>query len=74
MSALAALLTLMPLALALGEGAKMQQPLAIAIVAGLVLEVPLVLVVLPALLQLVLRGNAGSLGAGAETAASNGKA
>lgn len=55
MSALAALLTLLPLALALGEGAEMQQPLAIAIVAGLLLEVPLVLVVLPALLQLLMR-------------------
>ncbi|MBS0393117.1 MAG: efflux RND transporter permease subunit [Proteobacteria bacterium] len=55
MSALAAVLTLMPLALAFGEGARMQQPLAIAIVAGLLLEVPLVLVVLPALLRLVLR-------------------
>lgn len=62
MSALAALLTLLPLALALGEGAQMQQPLAIAIVAGLVLEVPLVLVVLPALLQLVLAGRADPLG------------
>ena len=63
MSALAALLTLLPLALAIGEGAEMQQPLAIAIVAGLVLEVPLVLVVLPALLQLVLGRGAATLGA-----------
>jgi CzcA family heavy metal efflux pump len=53
MSALAALLTLLPLALALGEGAEMQQPLAIAIVAGLLLEVPLVLAVLPAVLLLL---------------------
>jgi CzcA family heavy metal efflux pump len=63
MSALAALLTLLPLALAIGEGAQMQQPLAIAIVAGLVLEVPLVLVVLPTLLQLVLGRGDDSLGA-----------
>jgi multidrug efflux pump subunit AcrB len=60
MSALAALLTLLPLALALGEGAEMQQPLAIAIVAGLLLEVPLVLVVLPALLQLLMRSESGT--------------
>jgi multidrug efflux pump subunit AcrB len=53
MSALAALLTLLPLALAIGEGAEMQQPLAIAIVAGLILEVPLVLAVLPAALRIV---------------------
>ena len=61
MSAMAALLTLLPLALAIGEGAEMQQPLAIAIVAGLLLEVPLVLVVLPALLQLALGSQATSL-------------
>lgn len=61
MSALAALLTLLPLALAIGEGAEMQQPLAIAIVAGLALEVPLVLVVLPALLVIVLGGDARSM-------------
>ena len=61
MSAMAALLTLLPLALAIGEGAEMQQPLAIAIVAGLLLEVPLVLVVLPALLQLALGSRATSL-------------
>ncbi len=60
MSALAALFTLLPLALALGEGAQMQQPLAIAIVAGLVLEVPLVLIVLPALLRLLLRSDAAA--------------
>lgn len=57
MSALAALLTLMPLALAIGQGSEMQQPLAIAIVAGLLLEVPLVLVVLPVLLRFVLRSS-----------------
>ena len=62
MSALAALLTLLPLALAIGEGAEMQQPLAIAIVAGLLLEVPLVLVVLPALLQLILEERVDALG------------
>lgn len=61
MSALAALLTLLPLALALGAGAQMQQPLAIAIVAGLLLEVPLVLIVLPALLELVFGRTARTL-------------
>ena len=61
MSALAALLTLLPLAFAIGEGAEMQQPLAIAIVAGLILEVPLALVILPALLELVLGADARTL-------------
>lgn len=61
MSALAALLTLLPLAFAIGEGAELQQPLAIAIVAGLVLEIPLVLVLLPTLLELTLGAAATSL-------------
>jgi len=49
---LAAILALMPLALAIGEGASMEQPLEIAIIAGLVAQLPLVLVVLPVLLRL----------------------
>jgi CzcA family heavy metal efflux pump len=49
MSALAAILTLLPLALAFGAGTAMQQPLAIAIIAGLIVAVPLVLVVMPVL-------------------------
>ncbi|MGN6716982.1 MAG: hypothetical protein ACTHLX_06285 [Candidatus Binatia bacterium] len=40
----------MPLALAIGQCAAMQQPLAIAIVSRLVAQLPLVLIVLPALL------------------------
>jgi len=47
MTTVAAILTLMPLALALGQGAEMQQPLAIAIVSGLILQLPLVLIVMP---------------------------
>ncbi|MGQ7403025.1 efflux RND transporter permease subunit, partial [Streptococcus suis] len=41
MTTLAAILTLLPLALALGQGAGIQQPLAIAIIAGLLLQYPL---------------------------------
>src|SRR5207245_5382243 len=52
MTAFAAILALMPLALAIGHGAAMQQPLAIAIISGLVFSLPLVLVVLPALLAI----------------------
>ncbi|AIY40883.1 Cobalt-zinc-cadmium resistance protein CzcA; Cation efflux system protein CusA [Collimonas arenae] len=47
MTTLAAILTLLPLALALGEGSEMQQPLAIAIISGLLVQLPLVLVVMP---------------------------
>ncbi|MBN8922097.1 MAG: transporter [Rhodanobacter sp. 68-29] len=47
MSTLAAILTLLPLALAIGEGSQMQQPLAVAIIAGMLVQVPLVLLVMP---------------------------
>lgn len=47
MTTIAAILALLPLALAMGQGAAMQQPLAVAIIAGLVVQMPLVLVVMP---------------------------
>ncbi len=52
MTTLAAILTLLPLALALGQGAGMQQPLAIAIIAGLFVQYPLVLLAMPVLVGL----------------------
>jgi len=55
MTTLAAILTLLPLALAIGQGAGIQQPLAIAIIAGLLLQYPLVLLVMPVLIGLTLR-------------------
>lgn len=55
MTTLAAILTLLPLALAMGQGAGIQQPLAIAIIAGLLLQYPLVLVAMPVLVGLVHR-------------------
>lgn len=53
MTTLAAILTLLPLAFALGEGSAMQQPLAIAIIAGLVVQLPLVLLVMPVLFSVI---------------------
>ena len=50
MTTLAAICTLAPLALGIGQGSAMQQPLAIAIIAGLSAQLPLALIVLPALL------------------------
>jgi multidrug efflux pump subunit AcrB len=47
MTTFAAVLTLLPLALAIGRGSGMQQPLAIAIVGGLLVQYPLVLLGLP---------------------------
>lgn len=52
------MLTLLPLALALGgAGTAMQQPLAIAIISGLFVAVPLVLLVMPVLFATVQRWN-----------------
>jgi multidrug efflux pump subunit AcrB len=56
MTTLAAILTLMPLALAIGQGSAIQQPLAISIIAGLLLQYPLVLLAMPVLIGLTLRG------------------
>ncbi|MBW4034371.1 MAG: efflux RND transporter permease subunit [Proteobacteria bacterium] len=54
MTTLAAILTLLPLAFAIGEGSGMQQPLAIAIISGFIVQFPLVLFALPVLLKLSL--------------------
>jgi CzcA family heavy metal efflux pump len=53
MTAFAAILALLPLALGIGRGAAMQQPLAIAIISGLIFSLPLVLIVLPGLLAIM---------------------
>ena len=55
MSTLAAILTLLPLALAIGQGSQMQQPLAVAIISGMLLQLPLVLLVMPVLYALLRR-------------------
>ena len=52
MTTLAAILTLLPLAFAIGQGSEMQQPLAIAIISGLAVQLPLVLLVMPVLFNL----------------------
>jgi multidrug efflux pump subunit AcrB len=53
MTTLAAIMTLLPLALDLGRGAGMQQPLAIAIISGLLVQFPLVLLALPVAIWLI---------------------
>lgn len=55
MTTLAAILTLLPLAFALGQGSAMQQPLAVAIIAGLIVQLPLVLIVMPVLYSVLMR-------------------
>jgi len=53
MSALIAILTLLPLALGISRGAGLQKPLATAIIFGLAAAVPLVLIFMPAMLHLI---------------------
>lgn len=55
MTAIGAVLALMPLALGWGVGAQMQQPLAVAVIGGFVAGLPLLLVVLPAAMRLIYR-------------------
>ncbi|MGV2287907.1 efflux RND transporter permease subunit [Trinickia sp. YCB016] len=55
MTTIAAILALLPLAFALGQGSAMQQPLAVAIISGLIVQLPLVLLLLPVLLLLLMK-------------------
>jgi multidrug efflux pump subunit AcrB len=55
MTTLAAILALLPLALALGQGSAMQQPLAVAIIAGLLVQIPLSVIVMPLLYRALAR-------------------
>ncbi len=55
MTALGAIIALMPLALGIGTGAQLHQPLAIAVIGGFLSALPLLLIVLPTLLRLVSR-------------------
>ncbi len=47
MSTIAAILALLPLSVALGQGSAMLQPLAVAIISGMIAQIPLVLWVMP---------------------------
>jgi Cu/Ag efflux pump CusA len=55
MTALGAIIALMPLALGIGTGAKLHQPLAIAVIGGFLIAIPLLLVVLPSVLRLLFK-------------------
>jgi len=56
MTALGAIIALLPLALGIGTGAQLHQPLAIAVIGGFVMALPLLLIVLPSMLRLLYRG------------------
>ena len=51
MTALSAILALIPLAIGIGIGAQMQQALAIAVIGGFIVALPLLLIVLPSFLR-----------------------
>ena len=53
MTALGAIISLMPLAIGIGTGAQLHQPLAIAIIGGFIIALPLLLVVLPSAIRLL---------------------
>ncbi len=53
MTAFAAIMALIPLALGIGAGAQLHQPLAIAVIGGMVFALPLLLVVLPTILKII---------------------
>jgi len=57
MTALGAIIALMPLALGIGNGAQLHQPLAIAVIGGFIAALPLLLIVFPTLLKLVYKNN-----------------
>ena len=53
MTALGAIIALLPLAIGIGTGSELHQPLAIAVIGGFIVAMPLLLVVLPSLLTQV---------------------
>ena len=61
MTALGAIIALMPIALGIGTGAQLHQPLAIAVIGGFILALPLLLIVLPSLMHLAYKNRPGSL-------------
>jgi Cu/Ag efflux pump CusA len=55
MTAIGAIIALMPLALGIGKGAQLHQPLAIAVIGGFVFALPILLIILPAMLRILFR-------------------
>jgi CzcA family heavy metal efflux pump len=53
MTALGAIIALMPLAVGIGTGAQMHQPLAISVIGGFVIALPLLLIIFPTLLHIL---------------------
>jgi CzcA family heavy metal efflux pump len=53
MTALGAIIALLPLAVGVGTGAQMHQPLAIAVIGGFIMALPLLLIIFPTLLHII---------------------
>src|SRR6266542_3072758 len=53
MTALGAIIALMPIALGIGTGAQLHQPLAIAVIGGFLVAMPLLLIVLPTFIRMI---------------------
>jgi Cu/Ag efflux pump CusA len=53
MTALGAIIALLPLALGIGAGAELHQPLAIAVIGGFIIALPLLLIVLPSMIRVL---------------------
>jgi len=53
MTAIGAIIALLPLAIGIGTGSELHQPLAIAVIGGFIIALPLLLIVFPSLLCLV---------------------
>ena len=53
MTAIGAILALMPLAMGIGLGAQMQQPLAVAVIGGFMAGLPMLLLVFPSLMRVI---------------------
>lgn len=56
MTAIGAIIALMPLALGIGAGAQLHQPLAIAVIGGFLVALPLLLIVLPSMMRILYHG------------------
>jgi Cu/Ag efflux pump CusA len=61
MTALGAIIALLPLALGIGAGAQLHQPLAISVIGGFIVALPLLLIVLPSMLRVVYKAPSGEV-------------
>ncbi|NDA63129.1 MAG: efflux RND transporter permease subunit [Chitinophagia bacterium] len=55
MTAIGAIVALLPIALGIGTGAQLHQPLAIAVIGGFIIALPLLLIVYPSFLNMMFR-------------------